>query len=1001
MFFAFNIDVDGILRSLWASLCQLIYRLVAFLYELFINVAGVKLLSESYIKPIYQRVTLILAIIMVFYVTLEVVKYVVQPDRMTDKEKGASNIVKKMIIVVLLIAFVPMIFEKAYDLQNTLLKNQVFSKVILGRQNVNMEKLGREFSAQMFGMFYYYDDEFWSEHGKTADEMKCDGAICATVVQMNLSTLATEGTLPYIHMGLNDKTDVDPGKGNKQSVRRITFDGLLAVAVGGFIAYILLMYCVDVGVRLAYLTFLQVIAPIPIIGYLSPKKDGIFQNWVKQCVKTYLDLFIRLAIICFILLVVEVLGNAYHDSVLLTGIGNVSRTMKTFIYVAVVLGLLLFAQKAPKMLQELFPKLGSASGSFGLKPGDRFKAAGRVVGMGAGAAVGAAAGLGTGIAQGIRRGKAAKDKGRKGFGQAMAGIGGGLMGAARGTTGGFFRGAANGVKKGNVVKNSVAGAKKQIADNKKFGNRQENGYSVFNQVGDQARNVLGLKSRIEAKEKEKNPIKAQNDTFQKTQQFRSDYRKRAESKIREGEGSLSGSVLEAEKKVRDFKEDPNVKARYTATKYREQEKADAAYSSAVSAAKNAVNKDKYKKFDIENYQRARHEAEAAVNRGDYKVGSYKTQAEAAAAYSSAVAAAKNAVNKDKYKEVDMEEYQRARDKAVMSVDQHAFSVGKYKTQAEADNAYNVAVQQAQKNVDKRKYTDANGNVDIAAYNREMVAAQFSVDKSKFTVGKYATQAEAVAAYNSAVSAAANTVKMNDYTKNNEEAYNEALENAANSVDKSKFTVGKYATEAEATAAYNNAVKAAGDEVDMSKYTVYDEEAYNEALENAANSVDKSQFTVGKYATDDEAKEAYEKDYQKAQFEATQAMEDAIFDYVNNGAVERDKDGNVVLNADRSVKYKDSEKGDGAIASMRETLLAQIEAYNKNAPRNSDPEKDRRISEEIINNIKNMSAKDLDNFIKNDIKRYIDKNELDIIRIDGEIAKIKGQMEGSGVGEGKK
>ena len=77
-------------------------------------------------------------------------------------------------------------------------------------------------------------------------------------------------------------------------------NGIFAVIVGGVIAYLLVLYCIDVGTRAVQLAFLQIIAPIPIIGYIAPKKDGIFQKWTKQCITTYLDLFIRTAIIYFI-----------------------------------------------------------------------------------------------------------------------------------------------------------------------------------------------------------------------------------------------------------------------------------------------------------------------------------------------------------------------------------------------------------------------------------------------------------------------------------------------------------------------------------------------------------------------------------------------------------------------------------------------------------------------------------------------------------------------------
>ena len=86
--------VDKIMRQLMAFLCQLIYPLISWLYDLFMNISQVNILSTEDVQPIYQRVTLILTIVMVFYITFQFVKYVVQPDGITDKEKGEGRILK-------------------------------------------------------------------------------------------------------------------------------------------------------------------------------------------------------------------------------------------------------------------------------------------------------------------------------------------------------------------------------------------------------------------------------------------------------------------------------------------------------------------------------------------------------------------------------------------------------------------------------------------------------------------------------------------------------------------------------------------------------------------------------------------------------------------------------------------------------------------------------------------------------------------------------------------
>lgn len=410
--------ITDLLRGLCGWLCDFIYWIIAWLYELFVNISRVEILTSADIKPIYERVTMVLTIVMAFYVTFEAVKYVIQPETFTDKEKGGTKLVIRMVLVVVLIAFVPTIFSLAYKFQNTVFDNQLFSKVILGKQNVDSAKFGRVFSANILGMFYYADEENWEQHDlETANN--CDKIPCKNAVNINLNSLVEYGELPLMQVGLTSKGSKKIDEtGRKIEMYYIKFDGILAVGVGAFIAYMLLLYCVDAGVRVAQLAFLQIISPIAIIGYLSPKKDGIFQKWMKQCFTTYLDLFLRLGIIYFVLLVCQILSDAYSSGTLVNNVAGDTSTMKMFIYIALVMGLLLFAKKAPKMLEELFPKMGAASGNFGLKPGERVaplaaRAAGAAIGaglVGAKGIIGATANQAKRNWRNIRSGKTKEDR---------------------------------------------------------------------------------------------------------------------------------------------------------------------------------------------------------------------------------------------------------------------------------------------------------------------------------------------------------------------------------------------------------------------------------------------------------------------------------------------------------------------------------------------------------------------------------------------------------------
>lgn len=376
----FFIDINAELRKVAGSICNAIYSLISILFDVFYNLANIRILNAGYevngiwhdapITVIYKRVTLLLGIIMVFYVTFQFIKYVLEPDTFSDKEKGGEKLVFKLIIVVVLMGTVPTIFDKAYDVQRLILNSHLIDKVLIGNANSNVESFGRNLSANVFSLFYYQDVS-------VSEGLICeDNLTCQEIVKMNLGGITRAGSMPVITTGLGKK--VNDGR------YAIHFDTWFAMGVGLFLCYILVLYVIDIGVRVAQLTYLQIIAPIPIIAYLSPKKEGMFQKWVKQCAITFLDLFIRLFIICFMLLVIS---NISISSIGESINANVDETTKTWVYIALILGLLLFAQKAPKLIQELFPNMGAAMGNFGLKPGDRMPAlAAKAAAMGLGGA---------------------------------------------------------------------------------------------------------------------------------------------------------------------------------------------------------------------------------------------------------------------------------------------------------------------------------------------------------------------------------------------------------------------------------------------------------------------------------------------------------------------------------------------------------------------------------------------------------------------------------------
>ena len=346
--------VSSVLNVIWSILCVAIYGLIKISFNLFIRISELDILSSTDVSSIYQRVTMILTIIMVFYISFEFVKYVIQPDTFGDKEKGAGKLIYRIIIAIILIAFVPTIFSLGYKVQNKLIKTQVFSKVILGEENWDYSTYGSSFAADTFSAFYRVDYDACKvlNNCEKSEEQ----------VKKVIEGIKQEGSVNNIARGMLDL--IDGG---------IEFKGFFAFIFGCFVLYILFLYSMDVGVRYAQLLFLQIIAPVAVISYIAPQKDGMFKKWTKQCLTTYLDLFIRISIIYFVLLVIRILGNSLSIFDMTTNGDSVGLQ----VYIFMVLGLLIFAQRAPKMIQELFPSSGAASIGFGFSSKERFEPLGK------------------------------------------------------------------------------------------------------------------------------------------------------------------------------------------------------------------------------------------------------------------------------------------------------------------------------------------------------------------------------------------------------------------------------------------------------------------------------------------------------------------------------------------------------------------------------------------------------------------------------------------------
>lgn len=360
-------NIGSLFNIIWGLLCSIVYGLIVLAFNLFTEISQLDLLSADKVNGIYQRLTMIITIVMVFYITFEFIKYVISPDTISDKEKGAGKIVTRIVTAILLIAFVPTIFSWGYKLQQKILDTNVIPVVVFGQKNWDYKSAGSNFAGNVFSAFYRANCD------SETNEKECNDAR-ETVDNTIAKFKEDKGLLALGGAVGNDIISSLKSIGTGKKL--IQFDGLLALVFGCFTLYVLFSYVLDLGTRYIQLLFLQIIAPVAIISSITPQKDSMLKKWAKQCSTTYLDVFIRLAILYFMLLIVSILSSEL-DFYEMTKNG---KQINVFVYIVIIAGLLIFVQRAPNLLKELLPQGGAASLGFGFSAKSRLEPLGKTIG---------------------------------------------------------------------------------------------------------------------------------------------------------------------------------------------------------------------------------------------------------------------------------------------------------------------------------------------------------------------------------------------------------------------------------------------------------------------------------------------------------------------------------------------------------------------------------------------------------------------------------------------
>lgn len=395
-----------IIRTIYRLLDTVVYWLLGLMYQIFFNVASAELFTNETVKNFYGRVQLILGVFMIFKLAVSIVKGIVNPDTFVDKKEGMGNIIYRiMFSLVMLTIIAPinipnarneyeiqlnnngLLFGTLYSLQNRILSNNTLGRLILGTTDGNTVQTGGsnknqtqklKDSANLFTSTILKGFIRINLKDGKEDETKSANWMCQDLDEDTKKIYTDLHADPELIIGLTSKKcDADDASlvakvFNSNQRYMFAYRGLISAIVGGVFVYILLNFTIDIAVRAIKLAILRLLAPIPIIAYIDPSGEKqAFSSWTKLLTSTYLDLFLRLAIIYFVIFLVEDItknGLVINQATGVVGI---------LTYIFIFLGLFIFAKQAPKFIKQVFGMKDDGGKMFG-GLGEALGAVGRI-----------------------------------------------------------------------------------------------------------------------------------------------------------------------------------------------------------------------------------------------------------------------------------------------------------------------------------------------------------------------------------------------------------------------------------------------------------------------------------------------------------------------------------------------------------------------------------------------------------------------------------------------
>lgn len=377
------------LRAICMAIDGVLYSLLDNAYDLVIKLSTAELLKHSTIKSLTGNLYIIFGVVAFFRLAMLLVNSIIDPEKLNEKGKGLSNIFFRVVGMVILLAVTPFLFEMSYELQGKIVgadasKNIIFKTILGNNANIASSKnsnAGKALQNIALSSLITIDENYLvngdqcnigkkNSEGKDCGfypltcvsdgkgkctpqggyiygEKNCKWANCKKAVYLYNEMYVGEDMSPAKlaqYVGTSGKIKID---NEEQEVYVYNYMFIITGVVGVAMTYIIISFAIDIAVRMFELIVLEILSPLFIATFVDPKsaQSGPFKNWLSAVGKSYASLYIRLAIIALMVLLVSII----NQSKMFQSMGEVSGWAKIFM----VIGLLIFAKKAPKWIGDM------------------------------------------------------------------------------------------------------------------------------------------------------------------------------------------------------------------------------------------------------------------------------------------------------------------------------------------------------------------------------------------------------------------------------------------------------------------------------------------------------------------------------------------------------------------------------------------------------------------------------------------------------------------------